>query len=198
MNRQIQVGLLKRLLHYVDTRTTSMAMRPANDVSVYTDAERLTREAADPVPPAPDRHGLRFGVGRTGSFRTDDYAGVPVLVVRGRDGKTARVPECVPAPAAKVADGLRARLAVLMHLIMHGLRSFGKVMGSRRALLSDVRPERSSLAELPLCEKHGLVWVIPTPAADGSTDFDIDAWLGGLGPELASFDSHPGRSTTSA
>jgi phenylpropionate dioxygenase-like ring-hydroxylating dioxygenase large terminal subunit len=32
-----------------------------------------------------------------------------------------------------------------------------------------------------------LVWVIPTPAADGATGFDIDPWLGGLGPQLAGF-----------
>jgi phenylpropionate dioxygenase-like ring-hydroxylating dioxygenase large terminal subunit len=31
------------------------------------------------------------------------------------------------------------------------------------------------------------VWVIPTPAADGAATFDIDPWLGGLGPELASY-----------
>ena len=50
-----------------------------------------------------------------------------------------------------------------------------------------MRAERSSLTALPLCEKHGLVWVMPTPAADGATDFDIDPWLGGLGPELGSY-----------
>jgi len=38
----------------------------------------------------------------------------------------------------------------------------------------------------------------PTPAVDGSTDFDIDPWLAGSGPELASFEFDPGRSTTSA
>jgi len=31
------------------------------------------------------------------------------------------------------------------------------------------------------------VWVIPTPAANGSTGFDIEPWLGGLGSELASY-----------
>lgn len=30
-----------------------------------------------------------------------------------------------------------------------------------------------------------MVWVIPTPAIDGSTDFDIEPWLGGLGADLA-------------
>jgi phenylpropionate dioxygenase-like ring-hydroxylating dioxygenase large terminal subunit len=48
-----------------------------------------------------------------------------------------------------------------------------------------VRGERNSLVALPLCEKYGLVWVIPT--ADGTASFDIDPWLGGLGEELASF-----------
>jgi len=42
MNRQDQISLLKRLLNYVDTRTTAMAARPwRNEVSVYTDPERL-------------------------------------------------------------------------------------------------------------------------------------------------------------
>jgi hypothetical protein len=42
---QDQIGLLKRLLHYVDTRTTSMADAPwRNDVSVYTDPRRLAEE----------------------------------------------------------------------------------------------------------------------------------------------------------
>jgi hypothetical protein len=45
MNQHDQIGLLKRLLYYVDTRTTSVADAPwRNDVSVYTDAGRLARE----------------------------------------------------------------------------------------------------------------------------------------------------------
>jgi len=45
MNRQEQIGLLKRLLHYVETRTTSLADAPwHNDVSVYTDPAHLARE----------------------------------------------------------------------------------------------------------------------------------------------------------
>jgi hypothetical protein len=38
MERQGHIDLLKRLLHYVETRTTSLADAPwCNDVSVYTD-----------------------------------------------------------------------------------------------------------------------------------------------------------------
>jgi phenylpropionate dioxygenase-like ring-hydroxylating dioxygenase large terminal subunit len=38
-----------------------------------------------------------------------------------------------------------------------------------------------------VCERYGLVWVMPQPAADGARDFDIDPWLGGLARELAGF-----------
>ena len=45
---------------------------------------------------------------------------------------------------------------------------------------------------MPLAEKHGLVWVIPTVAdantsKSGAATFDIEPWLGGLGAELASY-----------
>src|SRR5205814_8681 len=47
--------------------------------------------------------------------------------------------------------------------------------------------ERRGLRPLPVAEKHGMIWVIPTPAADGATSFDIDPWLGELGPELGGY-----------
>src|SRR5206468_3616365 len=46
--------------------------------------------------------------------------------------------------------------------------------------------EEHSLRRLPVAEKYGLVWVQPAPAGPEAT-IDIDAHLGGLAPELASF-----------
>ena len=48
-------------------------------------------------------------------------------------------------------------------------------------------PNGPGLTPLPLAEKDGLVWVIPTAAPDRAATFDIAPWLGGLGPELASY-----------
>jgi phenylpropionate dioxygenase-like ring-hydroxylating dioxygenase large terminal subunit len=124
-----------------------------------------------------------------GSFRTDDYAGVPILVVRGRDNKLRAFLNVCRHRGAKVAQGCgTARVfSCPYHAWTYDLA--GRVMGiPDERSFPDVRPTRSSLAELPLCEKYGLVWVIPTAAADGSTDFDIDPWLSGLGPEIASYD----------
>ena len=65
MSRQAEIQILKRLLHYVDTRTTAMADAPwCNEVSAYTDPERLANEQRRPVPSAPDPDGLRFGMVR--------------------------------------------------------------------------------------------------------------------------------------
>ena len=45
MSRQDQINLFKRLFHYVETRTTAMAdSHWCNEVSAYTDAERLAEE----------------------------------------------------------------------------------------------------------------------------------------------------------
>jgi hypothetical protein len=48
-----------------------------------------------------------------------------------------------------------------------------------------IRAERPGLTPLPLAEKYGMVWVLPTPAANRSGDLDIEPWLNGLGPDLA-------------
>jgi phenylpropionate dioxygenase-like ring-hydroxylating dioxygenase large terminal subunit len=190
MNRQDQIALLKRLLHYVDNRTTAMADAPwRNDVSVYTDANHFAREQQVLFRRHPILMGFASEWSEPGAFRTDDYCGVPVMVVRGRDGKLRAFLNVCRHRGAKVAAGCgKARMfACPYHAWTYDLS--GKVLGiPDERCFPDVRPERSSLAELPLCEKHGLVWVIPTPADDASTDFDIDPWLGGLGPELASFE----------
>ena len=45
MSRQQQINLLKRLLNYVESRTTSMADAPwRNDASVYADPDHFARE----------------------------------------------------------------------------------------------------------------------------------------------------------
>lgn len=190
MNRQDRIGLLKRLLHYVDTSTTAMADAPwQNDVSVYTDAAHFAREQQILFRQHPILMGFASEWAAPGDFRTDDYAGVPILIVRGRDGKLRAFLNVCRHRGAKVAAGCgKAGVFVCpYHAWTYDLS--GKVRGiPDERSFPDVRPERSSLVELPLCEKHGLVWVIPTPADDAAAEFDVDPWLGGLGPELASFE----------
>jgi len=189
MNRQDQIRLLQRLLHYVDTRTTSMADAPwHNNVAVYTDQAHFAREQQVLFRQYPLLIGFASEWAKPGAYRTDDYAGVPMLIVRGRDNQLRAFLNVCRHRGAKVTQGCgEARVFVCpYHAWTYDLA--GKTMGiPDERCFPGVREGRSSLTPLPLCERHGLVWVIPTPTADAAAAFDIDPWLAGLGPELATY-----------
>lgn len=189
MDRNLQVALLKRLLHYVDNKTTSLADAPwRNDVAAYTSPERLQREQDVLFRRHPLLMGFASEWANPGDYRTDDFAGVPILIARGREGELRAFLNVCRHRGAKVVDGCgSARVfSCPYHAWTYNLD--GRIRGiPDEAAFPGVRAERSALVSLPLCEKHGLVWVIPTPAKDGGATFDIDPWLGGLGPELGSY-----------
>ena len=190
MNRVDQIALLKRLLHYLDTKTTHMADAPwSNSVTVYTDPAWAAREQQLLFRERPLLMGFSSQWAAPGAFCTDDFAGVPILIARAPDGKLRAFLNVCRHRGAKVADGCgQARLFVCpYHAWTYELTGAVRGIPDERSF-PGVRNERPSLTALPLCEKHGLVWVIPTPATDGATDFDIEPWLGGLGSELASYD----------
>jgi len=188
MDRQHQIDLLTRLLHYVETRTTCLADAPwHNDISVYSDPDYLAREQQILFRRHPLLMGFASDWAAPGAFRTDDYAGVPILIVRGLDHQLRAFLNVCRHRGAQVAQGAgQARVfSCPYHAWTYDLS--GRVTGvPHEQYFPGVRDERPSLTALPLAEKHGLVWVIPTPA-DGATSFDIEPWLGGLGPELGSY-----------
>ena len=189
MQRTDQIALLKRLLAYVDTKTTALADDVwENDTSVYTDPTHLAREQAELFRKYPLFMGFARDWPEPGNYSTDDHAGVPILISRGRDGVLRAFLNVCRHRGAKVVDGCgKARVfSCPYHAWTYDLA--GHVMGipDERAF-PQVRQSRDGLKQLPLCEKHGLVWVMATPAGDGATTFDIDPWLGGLGPELGAW-----------
>ena len=189
MNRQGQIDLLHRLLRHVENKTTALADAPwHNDVRVYSDPAHLANEQRVLFRQYPLFMGFASEWPAAGAFRTDEYAGVPILIVRGRDGALRAFLNVCRHRGAQVAQGCgQARVfSCPYHAWTYDLS--GKLMGiPDERCFAGVREERPGLAALPLCEKHGLVWVIATPAADGATGFDIDPWLSGLAPELASY-----------
>jgi phenylpropionate dioxygenase-like ring-hydroxylating dioxygenase large terminal subunit len=189
MDRGLQIKLLKRLLHYVDTGTTALADAPwRNQVSAYTDPERLRHEQDVLFRRHPLLVGFASEWAQPGDYRTDDFAGVPILIARDRDGVLRAFLNVCRHRGAKVVEGCgTARLFTCpYHAWTYELS--GRIRGiPDEAAFPGVRAERSGLAPLPLCEKHGLVWVLPSPADDGAATFDIDPWLGGLGPELGAY-----------
>lgn len=187
MDRGLQVKLLKRLLRYVDTKTTATADAPwHNEVSAYMDPGRLGQEQDVLFRRTPLLMGFASEWREPGAYRTEDFAGVPVLIVRGGDGRLRAFLNVCRHRGAKVANGCgTARLfSCPYHAWTYELG--GKIRGiPDEAAFPGMRAERGGLVPLPLCEKYGLVWILATP--DGSEEFDVDPWLAGLGPELGGY-----------
>jgi hypothetical protein len=91
MTRPEQIALLKRLLHYLDTKTTCMAGASwCNDVSTYTDPDHAASERQLLFRERPLLMGFSSDWAGPGAFRTDDYAGVPIVIARAPGENCAR------------------------------------------------------------------------------------------------------------
>jgi hypothetical protein len=87
MPRTEDIAILKRLLAYAETGTTAVAAAPwRNDVTIYTAPERLAKEQDLLLRRHPQFIGFGSDWAKPGDWRTDDLSGVPLLIVRGRDG----------------------------------------------------------------------------------------------------------------
>jgi phenylpropionate dioxygenase-like ring-hydroxylating dioxygenase large terminal subunit len=186
MDRAKELGILKSLLHYDETGTTAMADAPwENEVSAYNCPDRHQQEEQVLIRQRPVVMGLSCDWPTNGSYRTDDLAGVPILMVRGRDGKLRAFLNVCRHRGAKVVDGcgtarsFRCPYHAWVYADDGALRAVPEA-DSFAGLLE----QRQGLTPLPLAEKYGMVWVLPTPAADGSGDLDIDPWLCGLEADL--------------
>jgi len=187
MDKSGEITVLKRLLCYSASGTTAMAAEPwRNDVSAYTDRERLARERMVLFRKHPIVMGLSCDWPHPGTYRTDDWAGVPMLIVRGADRKIRAFLNVCRHRGAKVAtgDGRASVFSCPYHAWTYGLDGAIRGIPDERAF-PGVREGRTGLVPLPVAERYGLVWVLPTPAGPEETDLDIEPWLGGMGPDLA-------------
>jgi nitrite reductase/ring-hydroxylating ferredoxin subunit len=190
MDRATEIGVLKTLLHYVDTKTTAMADAPwHNEVKAYTCPERHRREEELLIRRRPLVMGLSCDWPKAGAYRTDDFAGVPILTVRGSDGRLRAFLNTCRHRGAKVAQGSGSAgsFTCPYHGWTYGNDGTLRGVPEEATAFPGVRAERPGLTALPLAEKYGMVWVLPTPTADRATELDIDPWLHGLQSDLASW-----------
>jgi phenylpropionate dioxygenase-like ring-hydroxylating dioxygenase large terminal subunit len=188
MDRATQIQLLKTLLHYVETKSTAMAEAPwHNEVTAFTCPERHRREEEILLRSRPLVMGLSCDWPAPGAYRSDDFAGVPLLIVRGSDGKLRAFLNVCRHRGAKVAQGSGRAPAFTCpyHGWTYGTDGALRGLPEEARAFPGVRAERPALTRLPLAENYGLVWVVPRPAVGAAYDLDIEPWLAGLGPDLA-------------
>ncbi len=119
-----------------------------------------------------------------GDQRAIDIAGVPVLVVRGRDGVARAFLNVCTHRAAVIGQGCTnaARITCPYHGWVFDDR--GALVGiTGRSDFGTIDTEQYSLRALPVRERAGLIWAVLDPAST----LDIDGFLGVFGSMLERF-----------
>lgn len=187
MKRNAQIELARRLLAYQERPAASLARELEwNDKTVYTapgqhKAEHETLFRHHPLVVAASCQ-LRA----PGAFVTTDLAGLPVLVVRGRDGQARAFRNICRHRGATVAEepcGRRLSFACPYHGWVYDTEGHLMAIPEHGYGFAGLDTEAMGLSALPTAERHGLIWALP----QGDEPLEIDAYLGPLGEELAAY-----------
>jgi len=179
-----RLKVARRIAAHIRDGSSDLAPEPmVNLASTYTDPDRHRRERDVLFARTPQLVCLSSELKEPGAYLTFDEAGPPVLVTRGKDGAVhAFLNVCSHRGARLVREdcGKANRFTCWFH---------GWTFANDGRLIAAPEAERFSgaglvdrdhLRALACEERHGMVFVMPTP---GLT-LDLDAYLSGFGEVL--------------
>jgi phenylpropionate dioxygenase-like ring-hydroxylating dioxygenase large terminal subunit len=187
MRHELQVELLQRVLQHVANGTTDTSEDQQSFwPRIYVDAERLRSERDVLFREYPLVVGFSSQLRAPGDYFTHDLTGVPLLVVRDPDKQVRAFLNMCRHRGAKVAPNAQGKGAKRFICPYHAwsydpdgaLHSLPE-----KHCFPGLDKERSGLVPLPVAERHGMIFVVPTPGRS----LDIDAYLGPVGEDFASF-----------
>ena len=186
MDQQTQIDLTRRVFAHIDAKTTDTSRAiMQNSAAAYTSPERLAAEQQILFGREPLLMAMTGQLPEPGDFVTDDNTDVPILIVRGDDGKARAFVNACRHRGTRLAEGAGH---VRKHLICpYHAWSFDKAGRFAHAPSMENFEgfdfENCQLKPLPLAERDGLIWV----RIRGDAPIDIDEHLAGLAPEFASY-----------
>ena len=184
MDHATQVALMRRIFAFLDGRTTELADEPLrNPVATYTSEAQLARERQRLFRREPLFLGLSCDLPGPGTYLATSDSGVPILAVRTRTGELrAFIAICRHRGAQVVDDGVGShpgRFSCPYHGWTYD--DAGRLIGQPcEEGFAGLSRDTLGLTALPIAERHGMIFVRPTPGAA----IDIDAHLGGAQREL--------------
>lgn len=187
MKREDLLPVLRRMLHYATTGTTAIHADGArrNPIATYTDPEQFEHEKKRIFLHYPQLVCLTRDLPNPGDFKTHDDLGIPIVVVRGKDGRVrAFVNQCAHR-SARLVEGcgnLKRGFVCPYHAWAYGFD--GKLTGLfKEESFGRVDKAQYGLISLPCEEKYGFVYVSPDP----NVPLSIDEHLGELGPQMGTW-----------
>ncbi len=183
--------IIRKILDLTERGTTDMlpdVMR--NPVSKYTDPEQLRQEIDVLFREFPIVVAHASELANVGDFVTHDDTGVPILATRSDDGVVKAYLNVCRHRGARIEGepcGHARRFTCPYHAWTYDLD--GSLRGMPQPVGFDTvdRSERA-LVELPVFERFGLIWVVPSPQDLATDPIDIDAWLSPMAEHLDGLD----------
>lgn len=188
--------LFRRLLAEMDSRTSPdwQAQQATLDPALYTDRARFEHERDRLFLRLPICLGPLDQLGEPGSALAREICGVPVLLTRSRDGDVkAFLNVCRHRGARLVTEEATPCRRQSLVCPYHGwtYRLDGTLAGVPLAeAFPDLEKHTLGLRELPSAVRHGMIWAVLTPPAEGEAIAtpDIGSFLGSVDDDLAAID----------
>jgi phenylpropionate dioxygenase-like ring-hydroxylating dioxygenase large terminal subunit len=181
-----QIQCARRLLRHIESETTDLADAAyPHNVSDYTCRMQLQNEKTKLFRAYPIFIGFGSDLANTGDYLTETYAGVPVLVVRARDGTLKAFLNMCSHRAAPVASGCgkgARRFICPYHGWAYDAEGHFLKMSMEEGFV-DLDKATLDLQALPIQEKYGLIWIGLTPG----NAVDVDRLLNGLESDFAAY-----------
>ncbi|HVW40960.1 MAG TPA: aromatic ring-hydroxylating dioxygenase subunit alpha [Amycolatopsis sp.] len=186
MDRSLQAPLFKEITGYMspDGDNTRLADQELHHpVTAYT-SEHIHESERRMMLTEPVIVGHASSLPKPGDFIAHSDCGVPILVVRQKDGGVKAFINACRHRGAKVCTGERGS-ARAFTCSYHGwtYQQDGALLRVPRDGFPNVDTARSGLVELACESRHGLIWVVPTPGIE----IDVAKHLGPIDDELAQY-----------
>jgi choline monooxygenase len=187
MQRDEEISIIEQALGLMESNTNYMEGAVARvPTDHYTCPDRAIRERDTLFRRFPIIVGFSSQLREPGSFVTHNHAGVPILVTRDEHGElNAFVNRCRHRGAQLACGSSGGQLRHLVcpfHSWSYDLRGELRVI-PQPASFPDVDRAELALCRLPVAERYGMVFVVPTPDAS----LDIDRFLGPILRDLKHF-----------
>ena len=190
MERQQELAVGRRLLGHIEGQTTDMSEALfRNRVDAYSCPQRATAEREALFRSQPLFMGLSSRIAKPGDYVAEEIAGMPVLLVRNRDGKVGAFANVCRHRGAPVAEGCgNARaFSCPYHGWTYDLAGH-LVAITDKVGFAGLDLAAHGLTRLPVGEKHGMIFARARPLQSGeSAEIDVDALLGAWAADFAAW-----------
>ncbi|MBK8958317.1 MAG: aromatic ring-hydroxylating dioxygenase subunit alpha [Proteobacteria bacterium] len=174
----------RALQHYRNGTTDQAPSVMSQPVAAYVDEARYQREVERVFKHLPQALALSIEIPQAGDYRAMQVLDVPVIVVRGKDGRARAFLNACRHRGAKVCQHGSGNARVFTCPYHAWAYNEQGALISRYAAdtFGEVDHASLGLTELDCAERAGLVFVKLTPGEA----LDIDTWLGDFAAELGS------------